>query len=173
MITRASIIVLLLSVVQVGRVHAQDAPGCGHGKVEFEVKTDKGPHPAKPEPGKALLYFLQDDLHFGSRPRPTTLFGIDGNWVGATHGNSYFFVYVDPGEHHLCSDWQTDVVRNYPQKRTRAALHFTAESGKTYYFRAKDIAITELVDAELDAMDSDEAQLMMSSFEYSSSRPKE
>jgi hypothetical protein len=65
----------------------------------------------------------------------------------------------------------TDVVPNY-HKRTRAALHFTAESGKTYYFRAKDIAIREFVGAELEAMDSDEAELVMSSFQYSSSHPK-
>jgi hypothetical protein len=172
MITRLSIFVLLFSVVQVGRIHAQSAPGCSQTKAEFEVKTEKDSHAAKPEPGKALVYFLQDDLHFDSRPRPTTLFGIDGNWVGATHGNSYFFVYVEPGEHHLCSEWQMDVILNYPQKRTTAALHFTAESGKTYYFRAKDIAIKELVGAELEAMDSDEAQLVMGSFEYSSSHPK-
>lgn len=81
-------------------------------------------------------------------------------------------MYVEPGEHHLCSEWQTDVVLNYPQKRTKAALQFTAESGKTYYFRAKDIAIKELVGAELEAMDSDEAQLVMGSLEYSSSHRK-
>ena len=48
-------------------------------------------HPfAKPESGKALIYFLQDDPNFLSRPRPTTRFGLDGNWIGATQSNSYF-----------------------------------------------------------------------------------
>lgn len=64
MITRASIFVLLFSVVQVGRIHGQGAPGCSQTKAEFEVRTDKDSHPAKPEPDKALVYFLQDDLRF-------------------------------------------------------------------------------------------------------------
>ena len=30
------------------------------------------------------------------------MFGIDGAWTGASHGNSYFSVSVDPGVRHVC-----------------------------------------------------------------------
>ena len=88
-------------------VHAQSsppataaAPGCGTDTTKFDVNSDKSRHPiSKPEPGKALIYFLQDDSTFESRPRPTTRFGLDGAWIGATQSNSYFYVSVAPGEH--------------------------------------------------------------------------
>src|SRR5271170_7582277 len=37
------------------------APGCGALDTRFDVKTDKDPHSAQPEAGKALVYFIQDD----------------------------------------------------------------------------------------------------------------
>jgi hypothetical protein len=81
------------------------APGCGTADTKFNVATNDKLHPfAKPESGKALIYFLQDDSDFLSRPRPTTRFGLDGNWIGATQSNSYFYISVDPGEHHLCGE---------------------------------------------------------------------
>lgn len=83
---------------------AQSGPGCGPASVKLDVSTTKQ-RPAAPEiqAGKALVYFLQDDLKYNATPRPTTRFAIDGTWVGATHANSYFYVFVDPGEHHLCA----------------------------------------------------------------------
>jgi hypothetical protein len=39
---------------------------------KFEVKTDGERHPVtEPEPGMALVYFLEDDSEFGSIPKPT------------------------------------------------------------------------------------------------------
>lgn len=113
--------------------------GCGAEDTKFDAKTDCEQHPlAKPEPGKALVYFLQDDSNFQSRPRPTTRFGLDGNWVGATQSNSYFYISVDPGEHHLCAGWQSFVGFNVAQKS--AAAHFTAEAGGVYFFVVNDRA---------------------------------
>ncbi len=112
---------------------AAAAPGCGTGNTKFDVQSNKSQHPfLKPDPGKALIYFLQDDTYFLSRPRPTTRFGLDGTWVGATQSNAYFYVSVDPGEHHLCAGWQSFVAVDTGQKS--AASHFTAEPGGTYFF---------------------------------------
>ena len=70
---------------------AASVPGCGATNEEFDVKADKKQHPAvQPDASKAHVFFLQDDADFLSRPRPTTRFGIDGAWVGATQSNSYF-----------------------------------------------------------------------------------
>jgi hypothetical protein len=112
------------------------APGCGPADVRFEVTTSKNQNP--PE---ALGYFLQDDTNFNSRPQPSTLLGLDGQWIGATNGNSYFYFSVDPGEHHLCTNWQRFSFLG--KTRTVGALHFTAEPGGVYYFRAKDIYVSD------------------------------
>jgi Protein of unknown function (DUF2846) len=153
------------------------APGCGLATVKFDVETHRDQHAApNPEPGKALLVLLQDDSRFGAKPRPTTRFGIDGTWIGATHANSYLYVPINPGEHHLCASWQLSQVSN-PEARPTAAAHFTAEAGKIYYFRARDVLIFESTgatspDVELEPMDSDEAPILLRSFAFSSSHVK-
>jgi hypothetical protein len=153
---------------------APAVPGCGPANIEFNVKTDDNHHPAiKPEPGKAILYFLQDDAEFQSNPRPTTRFGVDGIWVGATHSNSYFFVSVSPGEHHFCASWQ-GLVGAFFQRR-EAALHFTAEAGMSYYFQAKNLYEPQTQKTAivlLKPLDSDEGELLMSQFSFSTSNPK-
>lgn len=60
----------------------------------------------------------------------TTRWGLDGAWVGAGYRNSYFFFSVNPGDHHLCAGRQAF-------SKPSAALSFTAEAGKTYYFRTR------------------------------------
>jgi hypothetical protein len=153
---------------------AASVPGCGAANIEFNVKTDDKQRSAvQPDAAKAHVYFLQDDAAFLSRPRPTTRFGIDGAWVGATHSNSYFSITIDPGVHHLCASWQGFVGLG-PQRK-EAALHFTAEAGSDYYFRAKDIANpTEKMPAVVlfKLVDSDEGKLLVSQFSFSTSSPK-
>lgn len=147
------------------------APGCGPASVKFEVNTDREqPAVPHPDPGKALVVFLQDDAQFNSTPKPTARFGVDGTWVGATHANSYFYVSVDPGEHHLCTSWQSRVVLTRDSRST-AAAHFTAQAGKPSYFRARDRVMTDFrgvavsnPEVQLDPLDSDEAIVLLSSF---------
>ncbi len=151
---------------------AAGAPGCGEPETRFEVKTDKGQHPAQPSAGKALVYFIEDDSDFGSFPKPTTRAGLDGAWVGATHGNSYFYFSVDPGVHHLCASWQSTVIVGQGHKA--AAAHFTAEAGAVYYFEVKNTWWRENGSAgiSLNSLDSDEGQLLANKFSFSTSKPK-
>jgi hypothetical protein len=152
------------------------APGCGPDDSKFDVKTDKNKHLAtQPEPGKALLYFLEDDSDFSSTPKPTTRLGLDGQWVGATHGNSYFFLSVDPGEHHLCASWQSVVLIG--RGRKSAAAHFTAEPGKAYYFRVQNVWPHERIENRdtrfvFAPLDSDEGQLLTTKFAFATFHPK-
>jgi Protein of unknown function (DUF2846) len=149
------------------------APGCGPADFSFEVKSDGSSHPvSQPKTGKALVYFMQDDKVFESRPRPTVKWGVDGNWVGATQANTYFYISVDPGEHHLCSEWQTAVIVTAGHQA--AAAHFTAEAGQVYYFRAQDFfwKDTNAANVKLGPVDSDEAQLLMTQFGFSTSHQK-
>jgi hypothetical protein len=93
------------------------APGCGAFSVTFSVKTNKNQHPfAQPDAGKALVYFVEDDSNFNATPKPTVRVGLDGAWVGATHGNSYFYFSVDVGEHHLCASWQGRGLQSYVRR---------------------------------------------------------
>jgi hypothetical protein len=149
------------------------APGCGPDAAKFEVKTDRGQHPvAQPDAGKALVYFIEDDSEYGSNPKPTTRAGVDGNWVGATHGNSYFYFSVDPGEHHVCASWQTAVALGQGHKT--AAAHFTAEAGNVYYFTVKNTWVRDLGNAgiSLEPLDSDEGLLLASKFSLSTFHAK-
>lgn len=144
-------------------------PACGAPEGRFEVKTDTGQHPAQPEPGKALVYFIQDDSNFASRPRPTTRVGMDGQWVGATHGDSYFYFSVDPGVHHLCASWQGGEETS----RNTAAAHFTAEAKGVYYFAAKDSSqYRGSASITFNLLDSDEGQFLASELEFSASQLK-
>ena len=147
-------------------------PGCGDKKIKWDVTTDRSKHPiATAEPGKALVYFLQDDTNFRATPRPTTRFGLNGSWVGATQANAYFYVSVDPGEQHLCASWQSWTQAGH----TAAADHFLAEADKSYFFVVRNLYIN--VDhgppsMKLELVNSDEGQLLISKFGFSTSRAR-
>ena len=150
------------------------APGCGPAYEKFDVSTTRAQSGSVPlEDGKAMIYIIQDDNDFDSRPRPTSRIGVDGKWIGATRSNSYLRAALDPGERHLCASWQGFVGFHMGIKM--AALHFTAEPGKTYYFRVKDWFTTSHsrnADIDLTLLDSDEGQLLATRDALSTSRPK-
>jgi len=180
--TKTMFVVLLLLVaisLLASSAFAQDkptggagAPGCGEPKIKFEVKTDKSQHPAQADAGKALVYFIENDSQFDSFPSPTTRMGVDGDWVGATHGNSYFYSSVSPGVHHLCASWQRAVLAL--QGRQTAAAHFTAAAGGVYYFEVKNIWHRDhgAGDISLRPLDSDEGQLLANKSLFSTFQPK-
>jgi hypothetical protein len=93
----------------------------------------------------------------------------DGAWVGANHHNSYFSFAVDPGEHHLCANWQSRIAR---LSQIVGLVHFTAEVGKVYYFRTRVLGAiaTNFFDFEL--IDSDQGRLFVASIPLSISHPK-
>ncbi len=92
---------------------------------------------------------------------------MDGAWVGANHGNSYFSVSVEPGEHHVCVTLQSSFVA----QRVELA-HFTAEAGKTYYYRSELVTSRSVELLELDPIDSDQGKYLIDSFPLSVSTPK-
>jgi hypothetical protein len=162
--------IALTAMAQDNNTAAAGSPGCGNDAAKFAVKTDKGQHLAQPEAGKALVYFIEDDSNFGSFPKPTTREGLDGKWVGATHGNSYLSFYIDPGVHHLCASWQSSVIHGQGHKT--AVAHFTAEAGGIYYFEVKNTFLSSKTDMSLNPLDSDEGQLMASKYPYATSQQK-
>jgi hypothetical protein len=103
---------------------------CGEEKGGFRVTEQKdAPAPGEPESGKAQVIFATDtDRNTNGL---TTRVGMDGSWVGANKGHSYFAVSVAPGVHHLCVNYQGAMGQ---LKEVNGLTSFTAEAGKTYYF---------------------------------------
>jgi hypothetical protein len=122
--------VLFLAISMSAAAQSADAiykRACGPLNAEFAVEQVKGQPPTAPEPGKALVYFIQSGSLF------TTRVGLDGDWAGVVQHDSYMFVSVAPGEHHACA---ATLNRKRPEVEL---LHFTAEAGKTYYFLVRGI----------------------------------
>lgn len=108
---------------------------CGPSNIKFDAKQDSTQHPtAQPDPDKAVVYIVQDTGLVQCKRCVLTKVGMDGAWVGANHGSSYFFFSAEPGEHHLCVNWQSSVDW---AARVFAFSNFVAEPGKIYYFRAR------------------------------------
>lgn len=153
-------------------VFAQQAPAlhpaCGPLRVNFDTAMSAGQPPSKPEPGKALVYVAED---FPAVIAATIKVGLDGHWVGAIQGPSYVVFTIDPGEHHLCINWQSSLRRF---SKLVSFAHVTADSGKTYYFRARAISFNSASDnyLDLDAIDSDEGEYLVASSKLSTAQEK-
>jgi hypothetical protein len=165
--------VALIALLFAAPAFAQAPPAastvaCGPENVSFKVKLDDSQHTlVQPDPGKALVYFLQDAGTGITLGYPTVKLAIDGAWVGANHGNSYFSVSVEPGEHHVCVMLQSSLVA----QRVELA-HFTAEADKIYYYRTRLIMSRSVEMLELTPIDSDQGKYLIASFPLSLSGPK-
>lgn len=141
---------------------------CGRENVSFKVKLDWSPHTlVQPDPGKARVYFIHDAGTDNTLGYPTVKVAMDGAWVGAHHGNSYFSVSVEPGDHHVCITLQSSLVA----QRVELA-HFAAEAGKIYYYRTQLVTSRSVELLELDPIDSDQGKYLAASFALSVSTPK-
>jgi len=134
---------------------------CAQSGEDIAVDLDDSQHAiAQPAPDEALVYFIQDTDPAVIPPFRIASVGIDGRFVGANRGNSYFAVAVQPGWHDLCTqvlsplaggDWDFD--------------HLIAEPGKVYYFRTR-VFFSDSA-AELSALvpiDSDDAANLITSY---------
>lgn len=133
-----SALVLLLFAASVFAQNSPPQPAaqgpCGAESLRFDVDRVPGNPSAQAEPGKAVVYISEVfKKAAGEWGDPTLRIGLDGDWVGAVKGNSYFSFSVGPGEHHLCMKWQSHFKR---LSREAAFTVLTAEAGKLYFFRA-------------------------------------
>jgi len=148
---------------------------CGPGNIKFDVNTESNQQPAAmTQDGKALVYVVEVfEAPRNQLAKPTMKIGLDGTWVGANRSNSYFFVPVEPGHHHLCMAWQSR-LKGYAKKV--ALSSFSAEPGKTYYFKALVVEHDEGRGAwftvDLEPVNNDEGKLLVASSAFSTFRPK-
>ena len=170
-------IVFVLLFVSIG-AFAQDPSAisaaevaCGPKDVSFDVKDDNSSHTVgQPEAGKALVYVIQDIGAINCIGGCiTTKIALDGAWVGANHHNSYFSFAVDPGDRHLCANWQSHFAR---LSQVVGLAHFTAEPGKVYFFRTRAIGHGGPTFFDIEPIDSDQGKLFVASIPLSISHPK-
>jgi hypothetical protein len=84
--------------------------------------------------------------------------------VGATNGNSYFAVTVDPGAHHLCAFWNRKNIEVTP---------LTAEPGKVYYFEAQvNVESRYSITFGLSQLNEDEGKYRVANSKLSVSTPR-
>jgi hypothetical protein len=166
----SSVLIPLHALAQNSADAAIGLSGCGPVNVKFEVKPLKAENPAQAEPGKALVYFVEQDLNLNFVTH-TSRIDIDGHPMGATYGRSYFFFPVEPGIHHLCATTQ---FGQSTEDGETAVAHFTAEAGGVYYFEMKNVSWVQSGehDATLFPLDSDEGKFMTATFPLVSSRRK-
>lgn len=109
---------------------------CGDDSVKFDVKAEKNqPAPAPPPAGSAQIIFVEEQNRRAGFHLVTVRYGVDGNWVGANYGDSYFVLNVAPGIHHVCVNAQGD-------KKAVGVTSFTTEAGKVYYYEASTTVTT-------------------------------
>lgn len=147
------------------------ARACGPGTVNFGATADTSQHPlAQPQAGKATVYVVGSIVAVDSPGTPLVKIGVDGSWVGAIRGNSYIFFTVEPGDHHICVNWQSGLLT---PSGLFALASFTAEAGKTYYFRARTLnEDNRAYSLDLDPANNDEGQYLVASSAFSKSHPK-
>ena len=115
---------------------------------------------SQPEPGKALVYVIEDDGVINNIVGGgiTWRIGVDGAWVAGLNRHSPFTSFsLPPGEHHLCVNWQSSVEL---AKATNLA-HLDAEVAKTYYFRIRKWDTQSAVYVDLSPVDSDQGKLLV------------
>ncbi len=156
---------------------AKPRAACGSSSVQFEVKTDKTEKKrplAEPPADRALVYVIQNLRAGCFMCDTTTRIGLDGAWVGATRGNSYFSFSLEPGEHHLCADLQFVAAGS----ETTALASLNADSGTTYFFRARltdqNNTARGAVDwtVDLEQIDPDEGMFLIASYDFSNHHQK-
>lgn len=145
---------------------------CGSDKIKFDVSQQKSPS-ALPAPasGKAQIVLVEDNNRMVTPfSYATVRFGLDGTWVGADKGDSYFVVNVDPGVHHVCANWQSGLSI---LKRDVNVTSFTAEAGKTYYFAAQITVVSkEDISFALVPLNDDEGKYRVKAWKLSAAKPK-
>lgn len=171
----AAAIAMLFFLIAVGAskpAAAQDA--CGSPRVKYTVKQVAAqPPPPQPEPGKALVFVVE---HQVSTPAIcvhcaiATRVAVDGQWVGAGSGDSWFAFSLAPGPHHLCAMFQ---ARFSSTAQDKYFAPLTVESGKTYYIETRVEALdNQYQNIRLLPLNEEEGKDRVQTFPFSDSHRK-
>jgi len=185
---KAALALILFATCAFTQAAAQDQSAiaaaestCGPKTVNFDAKADPIQHPTpQPDADKTMVYVVEDlgqcpDCGYAGTNFITDVsdavvkVGMDGSWVGAGRGASYLFFSTEPGDHHLCINWQSHLRS---RSRALAFANLSAEAGHTYYFRARLFPGHGDYSLDLDATNADEGKFLVASSAHSVSNPK-
>jgi hypothetical protein len=170
---KALLVFFLLAAPAFAQDTASTSPGlaaCGPDNVKFAAKEDRAQQSLpQMEPGKALVYVIEDYAALCHGGCATVRVGLDGTWIGANRAKTYFFFAIAPGEHHLCSNWQSSLETYYS---LYSVANFTAEAGRTYYFRTRAWFSYQVPRLDLDAINSDEGSYLVATSSLAVSHAK-
>lgn len=138
---------------------------CGVGDPKYSVTTTPTKAVNGNDEDKAQLYLLEVQDRVAFCPLgcgEIVKVGLDGHWAGATKGNSYLVLPVSSGQHHLCAEWDARAWRLHKHLELSS---FSAESGKSYYFRVHITpGTTETIESyRFDPVNEDEGKLLVAS----------
>ena len=159
---------LLLTLTLPASAQTADAiyhQACGPADTSFQLQHVPATPPTAPEPGKALVFFIQEQSGMNFMTR----IGLDGAWAGVVEGDSYITTSVTPGEHHVCA---ATMGRKHPKAEF---LHFTAEPGKIYYYLVRATAADRgegFFSMPIGPVDRDEALYLLASDPQTKATPK-
>ncbi|MGC2163293.1 MAG: hypothetical protein WA634_15400 [Silvibacterium sp.] len=149
---------------------AQATAACGPQNIKFNVKTDHQPPSFEPNPDKAIVIMDESFAAAGNGfVEPTLKVGLDGKWIGATRSNSWYAFPVEPGEHHLCINWQSHLGEF---SHLLALSSLNAEPGKVYYFRSRIISLGKVPILDLDPINEDQGRYLALSSSRSIAKQK-
>lgn len=176
---------VLLGITAGVTVQAQDLRdtaaakmACGPKETNFDVDAVHRPGAVPTDPAKALVYVIEQESStpafcIGRCGGLTLKLGLDGRWRGALNGSSYTVLLVEPGEHHMCVNWQSH-TKKLSEKVVLQS--FTAEEGKTYYFITHDLASSpeagSMASITLEATNPDEAKMLIEAYPQVRATPK-
>jgi hypothetical protein len=158
-------ITVLCSVAAFGQdAGAAAMAACGPKDDHVKVNPDAGRDAsAQPEPGKALVYVIEDDgatnniLGAGI----TLRVALDGAWVGGVnHHNPFLSFSVTPGERHLCVNWQSSIEH---RSRATGLAHIEAQPNQVYFFRVRQWDTRYQMFLDFDPIDSDMGKFFLAS----------
>lgn len=123
---------LMMLILTPGARGAKLPASCGpqHVSVHVQKKRDPAKLGAVPA-GEARLVFVQR-MGFCLGCGRVVRIGLDGKWVGANKGSSWFAVTVPAGEHHVCAWWDAPLIRLEDRMKL---TDLDAKAGQTYYFQ--------------------------------------
>jgi hypothetical protein len=168
--------VVALAPAMWGQGQIDDLGGCGTDATKFHVQAaEVNSANYKPDPPpsakEARIFLVQDAggqvncFHLGCT---TSRAGLDGVWIGANQGDSYFSFVVTPGKHHLCVNWQSKFGN---ESSHHALANFQADAGRTYYFRVRIWGNAGQAYMDLDAVNDDEGRYLVSRATQAVSQP--
>ncbi len=170
---KAALVLVLFTTLVCGQDQAAISAAqaaCGPKDVKFDAKQDPTQHRTpQPDPEKAWVYVIQDLGQVEWTDCALTKVGLDGAWVGANHGGSYFFFSAEPGERHICVNWES---RLQSRSRVFGLANFDAEAGHVYYFRVRLLFARSIYSFDLDPLNGDQGKFLAASSAFSVSHPK-